>query len=232
MKKKRNIAVLFMLLCAFGLRAQINELGVFAGGANYIGDVGNMKYINPNTTALGILYKWNKNKRYAYRAGITFADLKANDVNSDISARNQRGYKFENKITEFSLGLEFNFLDFDLGTFSKPVTPYLYSGISLFTSSKLYFQNNEAIDYGNHSTFAIPMTLGIKAKILQFLIIGAEVGVRYTFTDDIDGSNPVKEYADDYSLKFGSINSNDWYVFSGITLTYTFGQKPCYSCAN
>jgi hypothetical protein len=27
-------------------------------------------------------------------------------------------------------------------------------------------------------------------------------------------------------LKFGNINNNDWYVFSGLTLTYTFGEKP------
>jgi hypothetical protein len=27
-------------------------------------------------------------------------------------------------------------------------------------------------------------------------------------------------------LKFGNINNNDWYVFSGLTLTYTFGENP------
>ena len=32
------------------------------------------------------------------------------------------------------------------------------------------------------------------------------------------------------ALRFGNLNNNDWYVFSGITLTYTFGEKPCY-CA-
>jgi hypothetical protein len=39
-------------------------------------------------------------------------------------------------------------------------------------------------------------------------------------TDDIDGnSNENLTY-----LKFGNINNNDWYVFSGLTLTYTFGK--------
>jgi hypothetical protein len=26
-------------------------------------------------------------------------------------------------------------------------------------------------------------------------------------------------------LQFGNINNNDWYVFSGLTLTYTFGEN-------
>ena len=30
--------------------------------------------------------------------------------------------------------------------------------------------------------------------------------------------------------RFGNLNSNDWYVFSGVTITYTFGQNPCF-CA-
>ena len=29
-------------------------------------------------------------------------------------------------------------------------------------------------------------------------------------------------------LVFGNINNNDWYVFSLINLSYTFGRKPCY----
>jgi len=24
------------------------------------------------------------------------------------------------------------------------------------------------------------------------------------------------------------LNNNDWYTFSGVTVTYTFGRKPCY----
>jgi undecaprenyl pyrophosphate synthase len=27
------------------------------------------------------------------------------------------------------------------------------------------------------------------------------------------------------SSQFGNINNNDWYVFSGLTLTYTFGEN-------
>ncbi|MEO9560182.1 MAG: DUF6089 family protein, partial [Nonlabens ulvanivorans] len=45
-----------------------------------------------------------------------------------------------------------------------------------------------------------------------------------TFTDNLDGSNNE----DFENVRFGNINNNDWYVFSGVTLTYAFGRKPCY----
>src|SRR5690606_38786231 len=80
-------------------------------------------------------------------------------------------------------------------------------------------------DTEKKTTFAIPMALGVKAKINTRFVLGAEIGVRYTFTDNLDGS-----YPEDVTKAFGNILSDDWYVFSGLTLTYTFGKEPCYSC--
>jgi hypothetical protein len=73
------------------------------------------------------------------------------------------------------------------------------------------------------------MIVGVKSNVMPNLILGVEVGARYTMTDNLDGSLPKNENLE--PLKFGNINSKDWYVFSGFTLTYTFGEKPCY-CAD
>ena len=70
------------------------------------------------------------------------------------------------------------------------------------------------------------MVLGVKTTFLDNFILGFEIGARYTFTDELDGSVPDAEYRQQFS--FGNTNSNDWYVFSGFTITYTFGVKPCY----
>jgi hypothetical protein len=70
------------------------------------------------------------------------------------------------------------------------------------------------------------MVLGLKTNISNHLVLGFEIGARYTFSDELDGSVPDSENLK--PLSFGNINSNDWYVFSGFTLTYTFGQRPCY----
>ncbi|MDG3582406.1 DUF6089 family protein [Galbibacter pacificus] len=225
-----RILAIAIMLTTNATYAQMFEAGAFVGGSNYIGDVGSSWYIKPNSFAAGGLFKWNVSQRYAYRASFTFSTIHAADKDSDNSARQQRDYSFSNGILEGSLGMEFNFLEFDLSEFSRSVTPYLYGGVSVFLHDELYYVNNNAQVSGNKTTFAIPMAIGVKGKINTRFVLAAEIGARYTFTDNIDGSNPNTLLANNDDLKFGNIFSDDWYVFSGITLTYTFGKRPCYSC--
>jgi len=223
----RILFVFVLLSLSLSSKAQIHELGIFAGGANYIGDVGPTNYVDPNNLALGVVYKWNKSPRHAWRASFTYGKITSKDADSDMSGRQQRDYKFENSVKELSLGLEFNFFDFNLHEDEIKVTPYVYGGVSYFWSDELYIQNGETRGGDSKGNVAIPMTVGIKSNLFPNFVLGFEVGARYTFTDNLDGSN----HPDYPQLAFGNINSNDWYVFSGFTLTYTFGNKPCY-CAN
>jgi len=208
------------------MNAQIHEVGVFVGGSNYVGDVGSTTYISPNKLAFGILYKWNKSPRHSYRFSYTQSKITANDHESKEVSRNQRGYSFENSIKEVSLGLEFNFFDFNLHDSQRKYTPYVYSGITYFRYDELYVTSGKILKDSKTGSFAIPMTVGVKSNISPRLVLALEVGARYTLTDNLDGSNPKNESL----IQFGNINNNDWYVFSGLTLTYTFGNKPCY-CA-
>lgn len=220
----------FMVFSSLATFSQTYEMGVFVGGSNVIGDVGPTNYINPNSFAIGGVIKWDKSTRYDFRASLIYTKLRADDANSDLPSRVERGFNIQAKMLEASLGMEFNFFDFNLHNFSKPATPYIYGGISVFAHDKIFIRNGESDDYGNRITFGIPMGVGVKAKLAQHVIVGFEVGARYTFTDNLDGSNPIKELADREDLKFGNIFSDDWYVFTGITITYSFGRKPCYSC--
>ena len=227
----KHLTILILSILAIQLsHSQINELGVFVGGSNFIGDVGATNYISPNQLAFGGIYKWNRSKRHSYRASLIFSDLEGMDVNSNDPRRIQRGYEFSTKIIEISAGMEFTFIDFNLHTGRKIATPYLYTGISLAHHDNSYFLNGIQTDENNSSwAYGIPMALGVKTNFLRNLILAIEVGARYTFSDELDGSIP-----DDIShmpFRFGNINNNDWYVFSGITLTYTFGENPCY-CVN
>ncbi|KAF2511914.1 type IX secretion system protein PorG [Flavobacterium foetidum] len=222
-----------LLLCFFPfitLNAQINELGVFLGGSNFVGDVGRTTYIAPEKITFGVLYKWNRSPRHSYRFSYMQSSISGNDLKSEETGRNQRGYRFKNDVKEFSAGLEFNFLDFNLHDYHTKVTPYIYSGLSFFLYDGLYryAANPNQLYSVNSSSLAIPIILGVKSNVTPNFVLGLEAGVRYTFTDNLDGSNPNTGSAN--ILKFGNLNNNDWYVFSGITLTYTFGQKPCY-CA-
>ena len=221
--------VIVLVLSMNFAKAQIHEIGIFAGGSNYIGDIGETAYINPEKIALGLVYKWNRSTRHSYRLSVSQSSIHGNDANSNEGSRTQRDYKFKNSITEISAGLEFNFLDFNLHEFEKQITPYVYSGVSYFFYDEQYFINGETKTDSNKSTLAIPMIVGVKTNILPNFVLGLEVGARYSFTDNLDGSNPKND--DLQAYRFGNINNNDWYVFTGFTLTYTFGEKPCY-CAD
>ena len=202
-------------------QAQIHEVGVFLGGSNYIGDVGSTTYISPNKLAVGLLYKWNKSPRHSYRFSYIQSEITSNDLDSEEASRNQRGIRFDNNIKEASLGLEFNFFDFNLHESNTKITPFISSGVSYFFSKYTLTDTGITIEgrTERRKSIAIPMIVGIKSNLSPSLILALETGARYTLTDNIDGS---------FNQNFGNINNNDWYVFSGVTLTYTFGNKPCY----
>ena len=54
-----------------------------------------------------------------------------------------------------------------------------------------------------------------------------DVGAKVFLVDSI-GYNNIENSKELEQFSFGNTNSNDWYVFTGFTLTYTFGQRPCY----
>ena len=221
-----RIFLLFLLFTITSTKAQINEIGVFLGGSNYIGEIGSGTYINPNKPAFGLIYKWNKSTRHAYRFTLTHAEIGANDLNSKAANRYNRGLSFSNTINEFSAGLEFNFFEFDLHKLENQFTPYVFTGLSYFSYNELFYLGDELKEDYKEGSLAIPMVVGIKSRLNKKFIIAAEVGLRYTFTDNLDGSNPENENLT--PLAFGNINSKDWYVFSGFTITYTFGENPCF----
>lgn len=222
-----TLLIVFVLNC-YVLQAQIYEVGIFAGGSNFIGDVGSTNYISPNQPAIGAIFKWNRSPRHSFRATIIFSDIEGLDSKSSDPRRKQRDYSFNNSILEISAGMEFTFWDFDLHEVGVQGTPYLYTGITAANHDNFYFNDNGVITSENTNSWAygIPMVLGYKTNITNHLILAAEIGARYTFTDEIDGSVPDAEFRERFS--FGNTNSNDWYVFSGFTLTYTFGRRPCY----
>jgi hypothetical protein len=224
----KRFFITFLFISTVSLmNGQINEIGVFLGGANFIGDVGATNYIKPNEFALGAIYKWNASPRHAWRISYNHATLTGDDSKSDQPARQTRDYDFKNSVDEFAAGLEFNFFDFNLHDLQSRTTPYVSTGLNYFRYNGLYKNSdNKIVTDQKRGSMAIPMIIGVKSRIATNFILALEVGVRYTFADDLDGSNSKNKNYQAY--KFGNLNSNDWYTFSGVTLTYTFGDNPCY----
>ena len=127
-------------------------------------------------------------------------------------------------------GVEYDFLHFDThDPFKLLFTPYVHTGFYFFKMDRLYFDNLANGASAKYQTYperdeswAIPFTFGVKTRLWgSRFLIGAEVSMRYTFTNNIDGSKSGK------GKWFGNLNTPDWYMISGAYLTYTFGAKKC-----
>lgn len=217
----------FTILLIFNIGlSQIHEIGPLISGTNYVGDIGNDQFINPNQLGFGIIYRWNKSPRHSYRFHYNYGMLKGDDALADSKSRNMRGLTFDNRVHELGLTMEFNFFEFDLHQFGFQATPYVATGFNVFNYKEQYFLNNNLNFDSNNWSYSIPIILGIKTKLTRSLVLGGEVGVRYALTNNLDGSDPKNT---NYSnLRFGNLNSNDWYVFTGFYLTFTFGDNPCF----
>ncbi len=221
---KKFIFITFLWMTTI-VSAQIHEVGIFLGGSNYIGDVGSTNYIYPNDIAGGVIYKYNLNPRIALRGTFTYAQITADDADSKNAGRKLRGLNFTNTIKELAVGVEFSYFEYGSESRSLQHTPYILLEIAAFNYkiAKTQSAPNE-YGYGNKTSISIPFGLGYKTKVGTSLAIGLEIGARYTFTDELDYNHELIN-----DLKFGNPNNNDWYVFSGINLVYTFGRPACYT---
>jgi len=226
-------AILVIFIFGSNINAQTYEIGGWAGGSNYIGDMGSELYINPTKLVFGGIIKYNRSPRHSYRASLLLGQLYEQDSKASSTRRTERGYHFKNSIKEFALGMEYTFWEFDVHRGKRMATPYLYAGLAVFAYDALHKKGENDLEMKsykeNEISYAIPMAIGYKAKLSHHFMMGIELGVRYTFTDNIDGSNPDTPDSNGTIHTFGNPNSNDWYVFSGITFTFAFGRKPCNS---
>ena len=235
----RKIILLIFFFSTVHIFSQDNEIGIFAGGSNYIGDVGPTTYISPfsynaSTNYVGgIIFRKNFNERISTRAKLNYSKIGSSDNwPQTADYRKERGKYFKNRIIEIGLGIDFNFIDFDISDSSLQMTPYVSSGISYFSYNALRYQLTEfnATQYADASSISIPVTLGYKVKPLKNFIIAFEITANQSFSDNLDGNKPSEKQLASSEV-FGSTLSKDWYVFSGISITYLFGKKNCY-CPN
>jgi len=210
------------------VHAQYREIGLFIGGTNYIGEVGKTTFVEPSlkSPSATLFYKSNFSPRFAFRVELGLSSIRGIDSLSLEPLRKERANSFTNSINHTSAILEVNYFEMDLSDFKTSWSPYLFAGLSYLKYRDLYYPIRESVaNYQNNDfSFAIPMGFGVKTRLGMNFLLGLEIKALYTFSDNLDGSFFFFLYEIDQQPAFGNSLSNDWIIFSGFSLSYSFGR--------
>lgn len=226
---KIYLAIILFLFIFFvnNLKAQDyrNEIGGAIGTGFYMGDANKSKLFQSPHLAAGIIYRYNKDFRWAYKANLLFGKLSGDTQKSGNVFPNEQQASFSRTFVELGGQIEFNFFNYSdkytyLGT--KKLTPYLFTGLGVTYGS------------GDETFFGLnlPLGIGFKYKIKDRLNLGFEFSFRKLFGDDFDVTKKDKFTLDNpYGIKSSFLKNKDWYILTMFSLTWDFGAR-CVPCAN
>ncbi len=239
---RKVFTLLFLFIVVNTSYAQRHEIGLFIGGSNTIGDYGADYYVAPNSFAIGGLFKWNVSTRLAIRADVGYSLMRTDETKSRYpysASIVNRDTIWKKNIFNAELLLEWNLFEYNLSK-KHAQTPYIFVGvgalsfenierpISKLKSTRSSINSFPELEGFSKYTLSIPFGLGYKYAISHDFVLAADLKFRYTFSDNLDNSNPEGDDGDGFS-RVGNLESNDWLTTVGITLTYSFGRPPC-SC--
>jgi len=223
-----RFVLLFLSASIVFVHAQYREVGLFLGGTNYIGEVGKTTFVQPSlkTPSATLFYKSNFSPRFAFRVELGLSSIHGIDSLSVEPLRKERENSFTNSINHTSAIIEVNYFEMDHSDFEASWSPYLFAGLSYVKFRDLYYPINESVaNYQAHDfSFAIPIGVGIKTRLGMNFLLGFEIKALYSFSDNLDGSFPTFVNEIDQQPAFGNSLSNDWIIFSGFSLSYSFGR--------
>lgn len=189
-----------------------NELGIFLGGSYYLGELNRFGHLNQFTRpAYGIIFRHNINRRLALKSNLYAGTVLGDDAASGDETQEQRNLYFKSKIQELAAELEFNFLEFKVGSNKTPMTPFVFIGVAGFHFNPMgklgdamvplqplstegqETSQNKSLRYKRYQ-LSVPFGAGLKFNISNKLNLALEWGFRKTFTDYIDDVS--KKYVD------------------------------------
>lgn len=222
------ILLILLFFCVNALKAQEYEyeIGGMLGASTYMGDANKSNPFKSPHLSGGIVFRYNRNFRWAYKANLLIGGTSGNTKKSGNVFPNGNNTSFSRTFYEFGGQVEFNFFNYSdkyqyLGT--KRFSPYLFTGLGL-TAAR-----------GDNNFFSInlPLGIGLKYKIRDRLNLGFELSFRKLFGDSFDYSKKNEDLSleDPYHIKSSFFKNKDWYVLTMFSVTWDFGQRKV-SCVN
>lgn len=177
--------------------SQTAEVGLLGGLSYYLGDLNPGIHFLGSRPAWGAVARVNLDNRWVARVSFVRGRVRGDD--SKGNTNDQRGLKFESRLTDISLTAEFNFFDYFTGSRKNLMSPFIFGGIGMVIFDpradgvSLRSLGTEGQNVGfegrkPYSRFAatIPFGIGIKYSLSRRLCFSGEWGLRKTFTDYLD----------------------------------------------
>lgn len=211
-----------VLLLAIPLKAQFIEFGGGLGVSHYTGDLNRYPRIGKSRIAGTGIYRMNLSQIVSVRFGLAYGSVAGDDQNPYDELGVQRQHAFSNSFFELSSVFEYHFIDYRSDNKRIKWSPYAFLGIGFLRL------NNPAPAYEDFSQlqFVLPMGGGVKYILSKRLTLGIEFGVRKTYFDYLDGISDG-DVTIKPNYRFGNPNDDDWYFYSGVSLTYVLYTIPC-----
>jgi hypothetical protein len=259
--KKRLLTLAFVLF-GLTVLPQTAEVGLFGGLSYYLGDLNPGIHFLASKPAYGVVARVNLDSRWvvkasAYRGRIMGDDsigrtnlLRGLEFESKIT---DISLEAEFNFFPFITGSRRNVVTpFIFGGIGMVIFDPMADGVSL-REAGTEGQNvgfNGRKPY-SRAAFSLPFGLGVKYSINKRLCLSAEWGMRKSYTDYLDDVsrtyyldnnqiNPAnsEELLSDPTMKHnklqerGNPTTDDWYCFTGISLTYKFRLFNKNKCPN
>lgn len=197
--KKLHVYLILFLFCGTIQAQQGWELGGWAGGAHYFGDLNTTFSLKSPGLAAGIVARYNFNERLCLKFSGNYIKIGANDADSDNSFERTRNLSFKSDILDATFQFEFNFLPYIHGSSDQFYTPYLFAGFSILNFDPEADLNGETIPLrtlGTEGQFrgeeyysiagALAYGVGLKFDLTYRWSVNIELSARKLFTDYID----------------------------------------------
>ncbi len=227
MKSILSVILLFFVLSVSAQK--IPELGFFVGKSNYNGELNptNQFSNDAGSLAIGGIFRYNLNPRYALKASLLISEIKGDDRIADLEFGGMRKASFESNLLELSGQIEFNFMEYEMGQRSRAFSPFIFVGLAAFRYNPTTIQDEEKIrssnDEDNSWGVALPFGVGIKVNLIRRLGLSAEWGFRKSGKDDLDGLPNTN--IERLFFENGKEYDNDWYSVIGFSLNYRLTKK-------